>query len=483
MRYSHEMPEILLGHTSLGISSFMRKLFFLLFAAQWLIFEHYIYLNVATPGEEGQAPGLIVLCIAIGMLLSAWTILDSKSTAIRGSFFIIIPYIFYYALRCTIDLDVESWLRPRFLGTDNGILLFYLLGLILALPLQRALALSNASPIDATFFKWMVGLMIVLSVIDTLSIVSLYHSLLRTDIFLIADSDGAYQRPGDLLSIRMFALSAIFLVLRACVKSSNTTFGYLRRTLTTTAFLIQLPMCMYVAQALGSNKGTVLIGAIFIITIFLLLALGVRKQQTSLHIRTPTIFNLVFHKISRRALAKLVLLSIVLIFIGIQIAPTLGIELRMFRIFGFGSGELSSVDSRIALIKENFMTHFLYAPFFGNANVEILTTGEGTYIHSILGYALTHTGIFGLLLMLWFLYAGLKERVRPNIILEEKIPDNSSDSLNFISLHMLICALTVVFLGIASNSIIWSVLWFSFGFHLLPVTLTIHKKGTQKNRT
>jgi len=86
-----------------------------------------------------------------------------------------------------------------------------------------------------------------------------------------------------------------------------------------------------------------------------------------------------------------------LIGVAFWIAVTIGaIDVTRHRMFGFEQSTLAntSVESRFEILIANFLVHLEYAPLFGNFFVDRLTTGGGSYAHSLLAI-LPHLGVTG----------------------------------------------------------------------------------------
>ena len=156
------------------------------------------------------------------------------------------------------------------------------------------------------------------------------------------------------------------------------------------------------------------------------------------------------------------------------IAVQFGFPFDKFRLFGFGSGEVSSIDSRLAIVSKYFLSQFAVAPFFGNVAAENLVSGEGSYIHSLPLYALTHTGVLGsLLLFLSIIMALIEQSDRRGRL----CCGSGSSAIEMSSVRFLNAALfMVVFcVGVASSSLLWGGFWFAFGFCLVPFGIRFNR--------
>ena len=142
------------------------------------------------------------------------------------------------------------------------------------------------------------------------------------------------------------------------------------------------------------------------------------------------------------------------------------IDLDQFRIFDFGSGDVSSVSSRLALW-DNFLIHFDYNPIFGNMAVDALTTGEGTYVHSFIATLLTHLGIVGFIFFFIYLFVAIKEKLK------------SSNNLyvnNLFALYSLIVFAGIFAIASFGTFITWIPLWFLLGLIFPPIVFKNRKE-------
>ena len=120
---------------------------------------------------------------------------------------------------------------------------------------------------------------------------------------------------------------------------------------------------------------------------------------------------------------------------------------------------MSSVDSRLSLWG-NFAVQFSYNPLFGDIAVDRLTTGSGTYVHSVIMSLLTHLGIIGFILFFLYLFKSFKSIL------------DYGGNVYFNNMYALYCI--TVFVGmflIASLSTFftWSPIWLLMGLIFPPI--------------
>jgi hypothetical protein len=141
------------------------------------------------------------------------------------------------------------------------------------------------------------------------------------------------------------------------------------------------------------------------------------------------------------------------------------LEARQFRIFGFEDGVyLRSLESRFEILQSNFITHFAYNPWLGDLRVDELTTGEGTYAHSLISL-FSHLGIVGGLLFALYLVAIFREARRPS---PSALPFYGSPDLG---LFKLVIMAGVIGFACIATFFRWLPLWACLGFFYGPFVL------------
>ena len=133
--------------------------------------------------------------------------------------------------------------------------------------------------------------------------------------------------------------------------------------------------------------------------------------------------------------------------------------LKGTRLSRFGADD-GILGPRIRLLVENFIDQFNVAPLWGHSFADGLTTGDGSYIHSLPVYLLIHTGLVGLILFFLFFYSHVRNKV---IFINKCLayPNPSVDLVrNLIGLYAILCALCIAIIG---TSLFWGFLWFGIG--------------------
>ena len=137
-------------------------------------------------------------------------------------------------------------------------------------------------------------------------------------------------------------------------------------------------------------------------------------------------------------------------------------DLSKTRIFGFGSGENSSLSSRASIFKEEALDQLSYSPILGNANVAKITTGNsGEFLHNFIPNIIAELGLVGLLIITLILFSVFS-------ILLKKIKNSSRDEKGFnkfiINMWLFFILLFLFFYANIAVEKSWAVIWFYIGF-------------------
>ena len=417
---------------------------------QLLLLFFYLGLNIINIGESGGAalPLLVAFSlISVGVLFIQAM---SKTIVIHFSLFFFLLFIVWIALKVVIDLSDIQYLKQITIATTGGILLFFFIGIF------SKQALDVISKVKVSLFSVKVVLLIFLTI--SFSIFSSFQSRLleRTDIFYIEGVEGGYQRPGNFLII-IFIIVSFALLSIASHKSTKMKFSlFLWLMVYSLGFIAALVS----SQMFGSNTATANLVAIYLITV--VLSLFSFNKKVRLAFLSDKIGSL-FSKGLIIKLIKYSFVSIITIFvialIGIQVT---GFDVNKTRVFGFGSGDISSIGSRSSIFKETGLDQLSYAPILGDMNVARIITGDaGSYLHNFLPNVMSELGLFGLLIVIiLFLLVFL------NLI--KNVKNNSKNDIGFQRFVTNVWLLFVLlFLFIYANFAVeksWVVLWFYIGF-------------------
>ena len=116
---------------------------------------------------------------------------------------------------------------------------------------------------------------------------------------------------------------------------------------------------------------------------------------------------------------------------------------------------LTALIAAYDAFRDNFITQFSYNPLFGNMRVDLLTTGQGTYVHSLLSL-LTHLGLVGFTLFVLFLRSLYLQIARPDQRLQGELKKSYL-------LFRLFALVAILLAGLVSAFFVWTPLWFCVG--------------------
>lgn len=368
-------------------------------------------------------------------------LLNKKNLALN---FYMFAFMIYVLIMLFIDLNDLDKVKQSTIGTTGGFIIYFLIGLFVALNIISIIKLTiKKNKYKKTSF--MLSVFVILYFF-TLLLESYKTGIsnLRSDIFLSDEKGAGYQRLGNLLFISQINISIFFILVKNQVEKIKKTI--LRYIILTGFLLITFLLALY-GQLMGSNT-LFASSIIYSLVITPLILLSPRKTTNILNLK----FILIFISI-----------ALLLYLFHKEVLSIFNIDKYSLRIFGFGTGSYSSFESRIEIFKDNFLLHFSYNPLFGNMAVDEITTGKGTYVHSLISL-LTHTGILGAFLFIMHIYRIFKT------------DNNQSTPLSRL---YLLTILVTISLSLASTFFLWIPMWFSLG--LFAINTNILSKYLSKN--
>lgn len=420
---------------------------------QILLLFFYLALNITNIGESGGAA--LPLLVAFALISVAVLFIQGvcKTIVIHFPLLLFLLFIVWISLRVVIDLSDIQYLKQITIATTGGILLFFFIGIFS----KQALGIINKT--EVSLFSLKIVLLTFLTI--SFSIFSSFQSRLleRVDIFYIEGVEGGYQRPGNFLII-IFIIVSFALLSIASHKSTKIKFSlFIWLVIYSLSFIGALVS----SQMFGSNTATANLAAIYLIT-FVLSLFSFNKK-----VRLGFLSDKIGSLFSKGVIIKLIkysFVSIITIFvialIGIQVT---GFDVNKTRIFGFGSGDISSISSissRSSIFKETGMDQLSYAPILGDMNVARIITGDaGSYLHNFLPNIMAELGLFGLLIVISIFLLAFSTLII-------NIKNNPKDNAGFQTFIANVWLLFVLlFLFIYANIAVdksWVVLWFYIGF-------------------
>ncbi len=358
-------------------------------------------------------------------------------------------FITYLIVNYLLDTMSLQELKAVTVGTTSGIVFALFSGFVASYSLSIIYNLRQSRKTYNLSFAIGIGY-ILFTIWLTRETLQFHLTEIRSDIFLIDNQEGFYQRVGNFFLIQFMMTGALATILLLTSKKlSIVRSSFLLIVYSLSAFLFATT-----SQLIGSNSGFVgVVGflLVFYVYFFILLIKKNTINQKDIKLR-----RIIFGRIGRAILQG----SLIVLLIGFILAMFLSdyIDFDRFRFSGFGSGENSSVSSRIELFKNNFLNHLSYNPIFGNTQVEKLTTGEGTYVHSLISIA-THLGIVGLLIFITMIYYIYKDITNISIT---KSTASLYCNKNY-GLYRLFSLGVILLFALLISFYTWLPLWFAIG--------------------
>ena len=443
-------------------------LYIILSFIAFILFNNYLFVNIQGIGNTHHigslAMGVLFLSIIIFMLLIFWQTITSKHFYIRKSFLIIILYFVYFTLSIIVDIDSVEELRQLTIATTAGVIFFYVIGAMIGILLFRIKTITLQSKLCAKVLFIMFVIYLLSHTYFIFSTFTGFSENVRLDRFLLSDAGSYYQRPGNFLIISSMILSLLYIstLLLGLLNFKNSFRLRLLRIVCFSLYAINLLMAMLIAQLMGSNNALICISGMLILIIVFHIFLLRPSIKMILNEQTIKLKNIVagriFTKIFNSIIIGVISFAAILIFAIVYME----IDLSMFRITGFGTGEVSSVNSRAEILSsfpEQFFHSFLN-PFFGNMQVHILT--DNLFVHSFLLSVLTHLGIVGFIIIVYYYYLAIKELFQQDII--------PNVYTNGIKIYKLLLFLGIFLVANSAVFLNWPPLWFLMGILFIPIS-------------
>ena len=233
----------------------------------------------------------------LGSLLFVWRVITIRSIVIRRSFCVLLFFLLYLVFRIVIDKGSIYYLKASTVATSGGVFLFYALGTLVAIIIERHIKNANYIRYYFRYFTIILITYIILSCGLLLNVFFELGSRMRTDIFLITDIGGEYQRPGNFLLISYLMLITLYAQFIA-LKPARPVLGVrLANSTIFTLFLLYTLASLLIAQMIGSNNATVSIAGLGLITTTMVML--VRFKSIQQYLTLPLNFTrLIFGKVS-----------------------------------------------------------------------------------------------------------------------------------------------------------------------------------------
>jgi hypothetical protein len=365
------------------------------------------------------ASRLIVLIISFVILtgLSLWRLFRLKNVYIKKSFLVLLFFFAYVIFKIIVDIGDPGTLKAMTIATSGGFILFYAIGSMTGFTFNRIIDRARYRRNYFIILFLFYGVYIVIHSYYLLGTFTDFIPRLRREYFLISDIKGDYQRPASFLIISSMMLSSLYI--HILLMSDNYHFIFKKIIFIFYFFicLMNLIFSMLLSQMIQSNNGLVCIGGILLISLFFHVYLFFLKSRKILKKYCFKFRNIIFGKIGKNIVLSGLITLVGFVIILLFSIKLIGIDVSTLRIGNYGEGRISSIETRHD-INSAFFIHFFYSPetpIWGNMQVDTLTTGVGSYMHSFLLSILTHLGMFGLGIIVIFLYLSFKELLQKGV--------------------------------------------------------------------
>lgn len=430
--------------------------------AAWTGLSAVVLFLFANVQMVNMAGGNAYLAVAFGGII--WAAFARKhplrSIAVRPSAIPLMAFLTYLLLRVLLDAPEPAELGTLMFGTTGGLLFSLLLGT--ATSVFLCILHESRSGARQVLFSL---IFLVACVALGFGAYRAHMSSIREDIFLIAGAGSFYQRPGNFMIVVVLIASALL----AQATQQPTRHGRPRavRAIFALTYVALLAVLMVISQLLGSNTGFVVILFLGVGTLSWLWRPNIGVWECCAAIRRKK-FNAA--AALRRSFGRLVtnglLVAAGMSALGLILLSTAGLHLRQFRIFGFSEGRVggNSLAGRISLLSRDFLTQFAYDPIFGNLKADVLTTGPGTYAHSLISL-LSHVGIVGALLFATYIAVAFRDQVRANLSAAAFYGSVDLNVFRFVAVSV------IMGFSLIGTFFTWMPLWFSLGLLFPPVVV------------
>tara|TARA_Y100001970_G_scaffold181787_1_gene221230 strand:- start:15506 stop:16627 length:1122 start_codon:yes stop_codon:yes gene_type:complete len=352
----------------------------------------------------------------------------------------------FVLLRSLVDFNGIGEFISYAISPGGGILIHTMIGSLLVAQQNYLANYSNPRKV-----RKILNIIFLATLIIIVSVMFQILQNINESIFLLDILKGYYQAPGKAL---------IMLIIFLQISIINLNLQAIKTTFADSIFLIIAVISLFCSQGFGSNTAFIII--LFMTINFFIFKALINKKSISrlLLLPLPEKVGLSFFSRSFQSLLtnQLLVFLLILIFILVIAFNYFYEYLALFRIFSFGDfASYDSITSRYELLS-NFVPQAEIGILFGNLASDLITTGSGTYPHSFSLSLLTHTGLFGTVIFLFFFINYVNSLFRLKL--------KNHESINNVKAHKYFLIITMAMIFIYSNLATffsWVPLWFFFG--------------------
>lgn len=358
----------------------------------------------------------------------------------------------WIASRSLMDTGDVDYATNFLFKTNSGIILFFMMGVFYNIA-SRDYLLSGKNSLGKSKLLFVLLLYLSLVIVFGYWILSLIDGVVAWAFIVSLDLREGYQRVSDFISILFIIIS----LLAGHIWLHRRILLAYRLVLIALYTVVTLEFLLFFVL-IGANKQSLLVISVFLLNIALFIFVKTRESLNAIgnfHRNVEILANSAFYKfIIKRILAPFV----AMILAATALVALYVTDLPNIRLLNAGpEGAYGSLVGRIEGIKTNYLEHLSYAPIFGNVIVDELTTGDGSYVHSLLLYTSAHLGFFGLFILFAFIVISIFTRIHVQYRRAANTADLYSAYFNVFSF------LIVFLIANISTFTYWSVFWFVLG--------------------
>jgi hypothetical protein len=400
---------------------------------------------------DGANHGIGYLAISLVLFIMLQTVaIKIKTLSVSKSLLIVLIFVAWASIKTMFDTMSIQEVKSITTSSTGGLLYFMLIGIMCS----RALSFINTRIVGKSVFYeqqiFMAAMIWIALFVNYNNFIELLGGV-RVDLFLIEEQEGFYQRFASYLIIQNIICGYFVAMLsngRGKIEAVIFIFALL-------GFVLGSIVLMVKSQLVGSNSAFAFALGYLLVVLFYVYFNRANSGAYRLNEKNA---NVISKSVVKNALRFLLLSFVLAILVINYLVDSARINLDVFRIAGFGESEVSSVNSRLEIIADNFLFHMMHSPLFGNTQVDKLTTGEGTYIHSTLSI-LTHLGLLGFVVFMFAIYKIYEYIDLSKYAMRKTTFDGSS-----IVLFNKLLFIYVLLVGFMIAFYTWAPLWFILGF-------------------
>jgi len=410
----------------------------IIFIISIILLATFYYLNIRST-EEGIGYYFLLLFFLLVLIQIRNPFLIFYK--IKKNILYILLFLVYMSLRKVLDGQSFAGIFGFMFGTTSGLFFSFGLGVLVSHIFGNIYNILIEFPSYINTLRRFVIFYYVISLFFVIELFLHYYSMKVETGFTISVDPSGYQRPGLIIFL--------FNVQNALLYALTQSFGKNKRNYFSIFFYSIALITATLGQLIGSNFA--LVSVVLLAATMLLYGRLLKIYQKSNVWRPISFRAIIAGWIGKEILYVGVITLFTISFILYGLTQMSLIDLRELRFFG-NNWEINSFTARLELIENLFITHFNFAPIFGNMVVHDIM--ETQYVHSLLSL-LTHLGVFGTTLfafLIYFIYRDIEKLGKiQNVI-----------NFEYQLLRLLMITLIIIF-SMAMAFITWIPLWFTFG--------------------